>query len=185
MNNRKIVIADDEPITRMDIGELLAAAGCTVVGEAADGFEAVEMCRRHRPDLVLLDIKMPMLDGFQAAGMIREEGLASAILFLTACNNDLLLEQTREVGAAGVVGKPLDVSVFLPAVERALQTVDAGPDTGARLFAGCDMSERSDLIGQQAGPFGKRKTGQNAGMQRLAKGAGLVAGRSRRIQREE
>ena len=72
----RVVIADDEPITRMDLKELLAEEGYQVVGEAADGFDAVEVCKQCRPDLVLMDIKMPLLDGITASKVIAEEDLA-------------------------------------------------------------------------------------------------------------
>ena len=66
----RVVIADDEPITRMDLKELLSGEGYQVVGEAADGFDAVEVCKQARPDLVLMDIKMPLLDGLSAAKIV-------------------------------------------------------------------------------------------------------------------
>ena len=72
----RVVIADDEPITRMDLKELLADEGYQVVGEAADGFDAVEACKQTRPDLVLMDVKMPLLDGLSADRIVYEEGLA-------------------------------------------------------------------------------------------------------------
>ncbi len=79
---RKIVIADDEPITRMNIAEMLEEAGYEVVGQAADGFDAVEICKRNRPDLAMLDVKMPLLDGLNAAKIIISEGYAKALCFL-------------------------------------------------------------------------------------------------------
>ena len=75
----RIVIVDDEPIIRMDLREILESRGYQVVGEAADGFDAVELCRTHVPDLVLLDIKMPLMDGLSAAQIIHEQGLAGCI----------------------------------------------------------------------------------------------------------
>ena len=84
MSRIRVVIADDEPITRMDLKELLSAQGYQVVGEAADGFDAIEMCRQTQPDLVLLDVKMPLLDGLSAARIIYEEDIAETIIMLTA-----------------------------------------------------------------------------------------------------
>ena len=69
----KIVIADDEPITRLNMYEILVGAGYDVVGEAGDGFDALDLCRTHSPDLVILDIKMPLIDGLKAAQLIKEE----------------------------------------------------------------------------------------------------------------
>lgn len=64
--NGRIVVVDDEPITRMDIRDVLEEAGCDVVAEASDGFEAIEACKKHRPDLIIMDIQMPILDGLKA-----------------------------------------------------------------------------------------------------------------------
>ena len=69
---KRIVIADDEPITRMDLKEILTEAGYDVVGEASDGFDAIELCKKLRPDMVLMDIKMPLLDGLKASKIINE-----------------------------------------------------------------------------------------------------------------
>lgn len=79
-----VVIADDEPITRMDLRELLLDSGYEVVAEAGDGFDALEACRKYQPDIVLMDIKMPLLDGLSAAKMIVQEDLTDAIILLTA-----------------------------------------------------------------------------------------------------
>ena len=79
----RVVIGDDESIIRMDLCEMLEDAGHTVVGEAADGVEALDLVRKEKPDIVLLDIKMPRLDGIHAARMIGHEGLAP-VLLLTA-----------------------------------------------------------------------------------------------------
>ena len=78
----RIVIVDDEPITRLDIKDILTDAGYEVSGEAADGFEAVEICRNVKPDLVLMDIQMPVLDGLKAAKKVAQDKLASSIVFL-------------------------------------------------------------------------------------------------------
>ena len=80
----RVVIADDEPISRMDLKELLTEGGYTVVAEVSDGFDAVENCKLYHPDLVLLDIKRPFLDGLAAAKIIYEEELADTIIMLTA-----------------------------------------------------------------------------------------------------
>lgn len=91
----RVVIADDEPITRMDLKELLAEEGYQVVGEAADGFDAVEVCKQCRPDLVLMDIKMPLLDGLSAAKIIYEENLADTVMMLTAYSEREFVDQAK------------------------------------------------------------------------------------------
>ena len=89
----RVVIADDEPITKMDLNELLSEAGYEVVGEASDGFDAVEICRKKHPDLVLMDIKMPLLDGLAAAKIIRSENLAETVMMMTAYSEREFVEQ--------------------------------------------------------------------------------------------
>lgn len=116
----RIVIADDEPITRMDIREILEAAGYEVMGEACDGFDAVELCRKHKPDLVLMDIKMPLLDGLKASRMIRDEKTAGGILLLTAYSGKEFVGQAKDVGVMGYVVKPIKEESLLPMVEIAV-----------------------------------------------------------------
>jgi response regulator NasT len=117
---KKIVIADDEPITIMDISEILTEEGYNVVAEVSDGFDAIEACRQYQPDLILLDIKMPLLNGIKAARVIKEEALAESIVFLTAYSNKEFIDQAKEVGVMGYLVKPIDKSSLLPAVELAI-----------------------------------------------------------------
>lgn len=116
-----IVIADDEPITRMDLHEILTEAGYNVVGEASDGFDAIELCRSKRPDLVLLDIKMPLLDGLKAARIIHEENITKGILMITAYSGKESVDRAKEAGVLGYVVKPIREESLLPMVEIALQ----------------------------------------------------------------
>ncbi len=119
MENR-IVIADDEPITRLDIREILEESGYTVVGEASDGFDAIEICRSQKPDLVLLDIKMPLLDGLKAARTIYEENLASGILMITAYSGKDCIERATDAGVLGYIVKPIREESLLPMVAIAI-----------------------------------------------------------------
>ena len=104
----RVVIADDEPITRMDLKELLSEEGYQVVGEAADGFDAVEACKQSRPDLVLMDIKMPLLDGLSAAKILFEENLADTVMMLTAYSEREFVDEAKHIGVAGYLVKPID-----------------------------------------------------------------------------
>ncbi len=113
----KIVIADDEPITRLDLREILEKEGYDVVGEATDGFDAIEVCKRERPDLVLMDIKMPLLDGIKASKIIRDQGLATAIVLLTAYSGKEFLEKAKDVDVMGYLVKPIDEARLIPTVE--------------------------------------------------------------------
>lgn len=115
--NKKIVIVDDEPITRMDIREMLEEAGYNVVGEASDGFDAIEMCKKHSPNIVIMDIKMPLLDGINASKIIMEEGLADGIILLSAYSDSNFIEKAKNVGVLGYLVKPLDNKSLIPTVE--------------------------------------------------------------------
>lgn len=116
----RVVIADDEPITKMDLNELLSEAGYEVVGEASDGFDAVELCRQKHPDLVLMDIKMPLLDGLSAAKIIHSEQLAETVMMMTAYSEREFVEQAKECGVGGYLVKPIDEKSLIPNIEVAV-----------------------------------------------------------------
>lgn len=116
----RVVIADDEPITKMDLNELLSEAGYEVVGEASDGFDAVEICRKKHPDLVLMDIKMPLLDGLAAAKIIRSENLAETVMMMTAYSEREFVEQAKDCGVGGYLVKPIDEKSLIPNIEVAV-----------------------------------------------------------------
>jgi len=115
-----VVIADDEPITRMDLKELLEEEGYVVVAEAADGFDAVEACKEHHPDLVLMDIKMPLLDGISGAQIICEEELADTVILLTAYSEREFIEKAKDIGVGGYLVKPIDEKSLIPSIELAV-----------------------------------------------------------------
>lgn len=118
--NKRVVIADDEPITRMDLSEMLKEAGYDVVGEASDGFDAIELCRKTRPNLILMDIKMPLLDGLKASKIINNENLADCIVLLTAYSGKEFIEEAKSAGVMGYVIKPINEKSLLPAIEIAM-----------------------------------------------------------------
>lgn len=115
----RVVIAEDEAIIRLDLKELLEEEGYEVVGETGRGDEAVELVRGLGPDLAILDIKMPGLDGLSAARHIAGERLA-AVLILTAFSQRDLVEQARDAGAMSYIVKPFQKSDLIPAIEVAL-----------------------------------------------------------------
>lgn len=115
----RVVIAEDEAIIRLDLKELLEEEGYAVVGETGRGDEAVELVRSLGPDLAILDIKMPGLDGLSAARQIAGDRLA-AVLILTAFSQRDLVEQARDAGAIGYLVKPFQKSDLIPAIEVAL-----------------------------------------------------------------
>jgi AmiR/NasT family two-component response regulator len=115
----RVVIAEDEAIIRLDLKELLEEEGYEVVGETGRGDEAVDLVRDLVPDLVILDVKMPGLDGLSAARHIAAERLA-AVLILTAFSQRDLVEQARDAGALAYLVKPFQKSDLIPAIEVAL-----------------------------------------------------------------
>jgi AmiR/NasT family two-component response regulator len=115
----RVVIAEDEALIRLDLKEMLEEEGYSVVGEAGDGEQAVELAREHKPDLVILDVKMPKLDGISAAEKIAEERIAP-VLMLTAFSQRDLVERARDAGAMAYLVKPFSKSDVVPAIEMAV-----------------------------------------------------------------
>ena len=115
----RVVIAEDEAIIRLDLKELLQEEGYDVVGETGRGDDALELVRRLQPDLAVLDIKMPGLDGISVAREIAATRLA-AVLVVTAFSQRELVEQARDAGALAYLVKPFQKSDLMPAIEIAL-----------------------------------------------------------------
>jgi two-component system, response regulator PdtaR len=115
----RVVIAEDEAIVRLDLKEIMEEEGYEVVGETGRGDEAVELVRQHKPQLAILDIKMPGVDGLTAAREISQDRLC-AVLILTAFSQRDLIEQARNAGALAYLVKPFQKSELLPAIEMAL-----------------------------------------------------------------
>ena len=115
----RIIVAEDEAIIRMDLIEMLRESGYNVIGEAANGREAISLARHLKPDLAILDVKMPEIDGISAAELIVSEKLA-AVLMLTAFSQRELVERARDAGAMAYLVKPFSISDLTPAIEMAL-----------------------------------------------------------------
>ncbi len=118
MPQTRIVIADDESLIRMNLRETLVGLGYLVVGEAGDGVSVINLARELRPDVVVMDIKMPKLDGIQAAKVLTEEKIAP-VLLLTAHSDKELVERARDAGVVGYLSKPFRDSDLMPALEIA------------------------------------------------------------------
>ena len=115
---RRVLVAEDEALIRLDLKEMLEEEGYAVVGEAADGEQAVEMAGRLRPDLVILDVKMPKMDGIAAAERIAGERVAPVVI-LTAFSQRDLVERAREAGAMAYLVKPFQKKDLVPTIEMA------------------------------------------------------------------
>ena len=119
MTKRRIVIAEDEPLARLDLQQMLENLGHEVVGEAGDGAQAVELARELKPDLVIMDIKMPEMSGVEAAQLLAEERVAP-VLLLTAFSDKEFIDGAREAGVMAYIVKPYGENQLSPAIEVAL-----------------------------------------------------------------
>jgi response regulator NasT len=116
---RRVLVAEDEALIRLDLVEMLREEGYQVVGEAGDGEEAVRLAGELRPDLVILDVKMPKMDGIEAASVIAKERIAPVVI-LTAFSQRDLVERARDAGAMAYLVKPFAKRDLVPAVELAM-----------------------------------------------------------------
>src|SRR3954466_11730197 len=120
MTRRRIVIAEDEPLARLDLGQMLENLGHEVVGQAGDGQTAVDLARGLKPDLVIMDIKMPGdIDGLGAAGTLAEERVAP-VLLMSAYSDQEYIDRARDSGVMGYLVKPYTDQQLAPAIEVSL-----------------------------------------------------------------
>ena len=135
---KRVIIAEDEALIRLDLAEMLAEEGFEVVGQAVDGDQAVEMATELRPDLVIMDVKMPKKDGIDAAGEIVAEQIAPVVI-LTAFSQRELIERARDAGAMAYLVKPFSKADLLPAIELAVARY---AETAALRIEVADISQR-------------------------------------------
>ena len=135
---RRVIIAEDEALIRLDLAEMLAEEGFDVVGQAVDGEQAVLMATELRPDLVIMDVKMPKKDGIEAAGEIVAEQIAPVVI-LTAFSQRDLIERARDAGAMAYLVKPFSKADLLPASELAVARY---AETAALRLEVADISQR-------------------------------------------
>jgi len=119
LDRTRVIIADDESLIRMDLREMLLNLGYLVVGEVGDGRSAVNLARELKPDVVIMDIKMPDMDGIDAAKILTEERISPVIL-LTAYSQKDLVDRAKEAGVVGYMVKPFRETDLVPAIEVAL-----------------------------------------------------------------
>ena len=176
----RILVAEDETIIRLDLRGLLERAGYEVVAEARDGEEAVELAREHQPDLALLDVKMPRLDGIEAARRMLEER-PIPIVMLTAFDQRELVERAAEAGVYGYLVKPFREQDVVPAIELAkarheeLVAVRADADSLSQALADRKMIERAKGLLME-----REKLSEADAFARLRK-ASQVSGRPLRV----
>ncbi|HQK33082.1 MAG TPA: response regulator [Phycicoccus sp.] len=119
MTGKRILVAEDEAIIRLDLAEMLGEAGYDVVGQVGNGELAVEFAKEHKPDLVIMDVKMPVLDGLSAAEQIGAERICPVVM-LTAFSQTELVERARDAGVMAYIVKPFTAADVKPAIEIAL-----------------------------------------------------------------
>ena len=115
----KVIVAEDEALIRLDLVEMLIESGYEVVGQAGDGFKAIELTEKFKPDLVIMDIKMPKLDGISAAEKIASNRICPVVI-LTAFSQKDLVEKARDAGAMAYLTKPFSMAELMPAIELAV-----------------------------------------------------------------
>lgn len=118
MARMTVLIADDDPIIRLDLKQMLESLDYQVVAEAGDGQQAVDLAREHQPEICILDVKMPVMDGIEAVGIITEESIAPTIL-LTAYSDRELVDRAKDAGVFAYLVKPFKPSDLPPAIEVA------------------------------------------------------------------
>lgn len=117
----RILIVDDDPIVRLDIRHLLEIANYEVVAEASDGFEAIEYCPKYRPDLVMMDIQLPLLDGLTATKKIMDDRLALSVILLSGFSDDSYIQKAKSYGAGAYLVKPLQSRSLIPMIEVCIE----------------------------------------------------------------
>ena len=144
----RILVAEDEAIIRMDLIEMLQAAGYEVVAAATNGQEAIDLAGEHRPDLAILDVKMPVLDGITAAAKIIE---IAPVLMLTAFSQRELVERARDAGVMAYVVKPFTIGDLVPAIEIAISRHQQMKSLAAEVADLLDRLETRKIIDKATG----------------------------------
>lgn len=140
---KTVVVVDDEPIIRLDLHQMLEEIGYEVIAEASDGFDAVEACRTRRPDIVLLDLEMPVFNGMSAAETILAEDLAGCVVICTAFADEEFLARAGQIGVGGYLVKPIEQRMLRPTLEVAFAQ-------GMRLAESGKAAEESERKWQES-----------------------------------
>ena len=147
---RRVLVAEDEALIRLDLAEMLSEEGYEVVGQAGDGQEAVELAESLRPDLVIMDVKMPRRDGIDAASEIARKRIAP-IVVLTAFSQRDLVERARDAGAMAYLVKPFTASDLIPAIEVAVSRFNEITELEREVATLSDRLETRKLVERAKG----------------------------------
>jgi two-component system, response regulator PdtaR len=147
---RRVLVAEDEALIRLDLAEMLKEEGYDVVGQAGDGQEAVEMAEQLKPDLVIMDVKMPRRDGIDAASEIAGKRIAP-IVVLTAFSQRDLVERARDAGAMAYLVKPFSINDLLPAIEVAVSRFNEITELEREVATLADRLETRKLVERAKG----------------------------------
>lgn len=150
MSQYRVLIADDDPIIRLDLKQMLERLDYEVVAEAGDGQVAVDLAQTHQPDVCVLDVKMPQMDGIEAARQIADNGIAPVIL-LTAFSDRELVDRARESGVFGYLVKPFKPNDLLPAIEVARSRFEENQALGKEAADAKDKLEMRKLLDKAKG----------------------------------
>ena len=150
MSKIRVLIADDDPIIRLDLKQMLQSLGYEVVGEAGDGKQAVELARELKPDVCILDVKMPVMDGIEAVNIITDENIAPTIL-LTAYSDKELIDRAKNAGVFAYLVKPFKPSDLTPSIEVARARFDQNLLLGKEVSSLADKLEARKLIDRAKG----------------------------------
>jgi two-component system, response regulator PdtaR len=150
MQTLRILIADDDPIIRLDLKQMLTTLEYEVVGEAGDGKQAIEMATEIKPDLCILDVKMPEMDGIEAATYIADQNLAPCIL-LTAYSDKELVERARDAGVFAYLVKPFKPNDLPPAIEVARGRFEANAQLSKEVESLSEKLEARKLVDRAKG----------------------------------
>ncbi|MCW2655703.1 MAG: response regulator receiver and domain protein [Mycobacterium sp.] len=147
---RRVLVAEDEALIRLDLAEMLKEEGYEVIGQAADGQEAVELAEKLSPDLVIMDVKMPRRDGIDAASEIASKRIAP-IVILTAFSQRDLVERARDAGAMAYLVKPFSINDLIPAIEVAVSRFNEISQLESEVATLADRLETRKLVERAKG----------------------------------